>query len=330
MKYSRHDNGVTITNSVEGYLADVRRGINGIYRHVSKQHLHRYLSKLDFRYNAHKVKHGERTLLTVKGVDGKTVHVAETQRPKTIEARLKQDLKVSGRPEMPRRHPDRMRGDVREFPRYSIPEAAFYVRVPATTLRAWTLGQDYTTRTGVHRTFKPVIELADTRNKLLSFYNLVEAHILRFTTEVRGLPFENVRRGLNYVHQTIPGKHPLLTRQFETSGKELFVEVLGRTINATAQGQYAMREILQSYLALVPRDAYGFPIKIFPINSRRLAIDPMFSSGKPIVKGRGIAASVLWGRSKSGESVLEIARDYGLTEIEAQEAIEDYEWRAAA
>jgi uncharacterized protein (DUF433 family) len=231
---------------------------------------------------------------------------------------------------MPRRHLNRMQGDVREFPRYSIPEAAFYVRIPANTLRAWTLGQDYITHTGVHRTFKPLIELADKKNKLLSFYNLVEAHILRFTTEERNVPFKNVRKALDFVHEKIPGKHPLLTHNFETSGKEIFIQYLGQTINATAYGQQAMREILDKYLALIPRDGYGLPIRVFPIHSKRLAIDPLFSSGKPIVKDKGITASVLWGRSKSGESPLEIARDYGLTEIEVQEAIEDYEWKAAA
>lgn len=231
---------------------------------------------------------------------------------------------------MPRRHLNRMQGDVREFPRYSIPEAAFYVRIPANTLRAWTLGQDYITNTGVHRTFKPLIELADKRNKLLSFYNLVEAHILRFTTEKRGVPFQNVRKALDYVHEQIPGKHPLLTNNFETSGKEMFIQYLGQTINATAHGQQVMREVLEKYLALIPRDGYGLPIRVFPIHSKRLAIDPLFSSGKPIVRDKGIMASILWGRSKSGETEAEIARDYGLTEIEVKEAVEDYEWKAAA
>jgi uncharacterized protein (DUF433 family) len=230
---------------------------------------------------------------------------------------------------MPKKHPIRTKGDVREFPRYSISEAAFYVRIPATTLHAWTQGQDYMASTGVHRTFKPLIALADKENKLLSFYNLVEAHILRSTTE-RGVPFRNIRKALDYVHETIPGKHPLLTHDFETSGKELFIQHLGATINATAHGQVAMREILDKYLTLIPRDAYGLPLKVFPIHSRRLAIDPLFSSGKPVVKDRGITASVLWGRNKSGESELEIAKDYGLTEIEVKEAIEDYEWKAAA
>jgi len=230
---------------------------------------------------------------------------------------------------MPRKHQLRSDGDVREFPRYSISEAAFYVRIPATTLYAWTQGQDYTTSTGVHRTFLPLVTLADKKSKLLSFYNLVEAHILRSTTE-RGAPFRNVRKALDYVHQTISGKHPLLTHDFETSGKEVFITHLGETINATASGQRIMREILEKYLILIPRDGHGLPIKVFPINSRRLAIDPLFSSGKPIVKDRGITASVIWGRNKSGEPIPEIARDYGLTEIEVKEAIEDYEWKVAA
>jgi uncharacterized protein (DUF433 family)/DNA-binding transcriptional MerR regulator len=230
---------------------------------------------------------------------------------------------------MPRRHLLRTDGDVREFPRYSISEAAFYARIPVTTLHAWTQGQDYVTRDGIHRTFRPLIALADKKNRLLSFYNLVEAHVLRSTTE-QGVPLKNVRRALDYVHDAIPGRHPLLTHDFEVSGKEVFIRHLGNTINATQYGQIAMREILDKYLKLIARDGHGLPIRVFPINSKRLAIDPMFSSGKPIVKDRGITASVLWGRNKSGEPVPEIAKDYGLTEIEVKEAIEDYDWKVAA
>lgn len=230
---------------------------------------------------------------------------------------------------MSRKRPDRMRGDVREFPRYSISEAAFYVRIPATTLVAWTRGQDYLTQTGVHRTFKPLIGLADPRNKFLSFFNLVEAHMLRSTTE-RGVPLKNVRKALEYIHETIPGKHPLLMHDFEVSGKDVFIQHLGHTINATRHGQLAMRKILQKYLERIVRDTCGLPIQVFPINSRRLVIDPRFSSGKPVLKDTGITASVLWGRQRTGESVPEIAKDYGLTQLEVKEAIEDYDWKVAA
>jgi hypothetical protein len=39
------------TNTVEGYFSIFKRGVTGIYHHVSAQHLHRYLAEFDFRYN---------------------------------------------------------------------------------------------------------------------------------------------------------------------------------------------------------------------------------------------------------------------------------------
>jgi transposase-like protein len=38
------------SNTVEGYFAILKRGINGTYHHVSEAHLKRYLSEFDFRY----------------------------------------------------------------------------------------------------------------------------------------------------------------------------------------------------------------------------------------------------------------------------------------
>ncbi len=71
-EYVRRENGVVIsTNTIEGYFATLKRGINGVYHHVGKQHLHRYLSEFDFRYNSRKENDGVRTRLALKGVNGK-------------------------------------------------------------------------------------------------------------------------------------------------------------------------------------------------------------------------------------------------------------------
>lgn len=43
-------NGVH-TNTIEGYFSIMKRGINGVYHHISQQHLKRYLAEFDFRYN---------------------------------------------------------------------------------------------------------------------------------------------------------------------------------------------------------------------------------------------------------------------------------------
>lgn len=71
-KYARREGSKRIhTNSAEGFFSILKRGINGVYHHVGKQHLHRYLSEFDFRYNARHVDDGRRALLAIKGIAGK-------------------------------------------------------------------------------------------------------------------------------------------------------------------------------------------------------------------------------------------------------------------
>ena len=43
--------GDIYTNTVEGFFSILKRGIYGVYQHVSEAHLNRYLSEFDFRYS---------------------------------------------------------------------------------------------------------------------------------------------------------------------------------------------------------------------------------------------------------------------------------------
>jgi transposase-like protein len=47
-EYVRDD---IFTNSAEGYFSVLKRGIYGVYQHVSEAHLHRYLHEFDFRHS---------------------------------------------------------------------------------------------------------------------------------------------------------------------------------------------------------------------------------------------------------------------------------------
>ena len=62
------------TNTVENYFSILKRGIVGIYHHVSATHLHRYGYEFDFRYN-HRVGLGysdmQRTEIAAAGIYGK-------------------------------------------------------------------------------------------------------------------------------------------------------------------------------------------------------------------------------------------------------------------
>jgi ISXO2-like transposase domain/Transposase zinc-ribbon domain len=66
--------GDVTTNTVEGYFSVFKRGMVGVYQHCGEQHLHRYLSEFDFRYN-NRIKLGvddvQRAELAVKSASGK-------------------------------------------------------------------------------------------------------------------------------------------------------------------------------------------------------------------------------------------------------------------
>ncbi|MEQ8250570.1 MAG: IS1595 family transposase [Oceanibaculum nanhaiense] len=66
------------TNTVEGYFSILKRGITGVYHHVSQQHLRRYLGEFDFRYNERKVSDTERAAKALKGIEGKRLTYRRT------------------------------------------------------------------------------------------------------------------------------------------------------------------------------------------------------------------------------------------------------------
>jgi transposase-like protein len=70
------------TNTAENYFSILKRGITGVYHHVSETHLHRYLGEFDFRYNqriALGVNDQERMKKATKGIVGKRLTYRRTR-----------------------------------------------------------------------------------------------------------------------------------------------------------------------------------------------------------------------------------------------------------
>ena len=59
------------TNTIENYFSIMKRGITGVYQHVSQKHLKRYLGEFDFRYNTRDVTDFERATAALRGTEGK-------------------------------------------------------------------------------------------------------------------------------------------------------------------------------------------------------------------------------------------------------------------
>jgi len=79
------------TNTIEGFFSILKRGIIGTFHHVSPQHLQRYVTEFDFRYNHRETRikvdgkwakagfsDAERTIAALKGIGGKRLTYRRT------------------------------------------------------------------------------------------------------------------------------------------------------------------------------------------------------------------------------------------------------------
>jgi len=78
--HGRHEyvKGDAYTNTVESWIALLKRGIMGSFHHVSEEHLDRYANEFAFRWNNRKVSDGERAVMAVKGIEGKRLYYQES------------------------------------------------------------------------------------------------------------------------------------------------------------------------------------------------------------------------------------------------------------
>lgn len=227
-------------------------------------------------------------------------------------------------------------GDLRDIPAYGLSEASHYLGIPKATLRSWVLGRHYPIEAG-KQFFRPIIELPDKEKPLLSFVNLVESHVLEAIRQRHGIKFWRVRGAVEYIERHLDSRHPLAEQRFVTDGADLFVEQFGKLVNISREGQLAIKELIQTYLRRIERDSAGFPIRLYPFTRERkpdepktIVIDPYISFGRPVLAGTGIATTIIAQRYKAGESIEELAEDYGRPTSDIQEAIRCELWLNAA
>ncbi|EDX84765.1 conserved hypothetical protein [Synechococcus sp. PCC 7335] len=217
--------------------------------------------------------------------------------------------------------------DIRNVATYPVADAARYLAIPAGTLRSWLHGRTYPTANG-NKYFEPLIHLPDGNSPQLSFTNLVEAHVLRVIRQNHKVRLDKVRTALDYVEQKFGLPHPLARAQFQTDGVDLFVESVGQLINASRDGQLAMKKTLQQFLQRIEWDEEGHPQRLFPLiqlqqadEPRVLEINPRLSFGRPVVVNTGIPANMIIDRFRAGESLESLADDYDLSRQQLEEIL---------
>ena len=232
--------------------------------------------------------------------------------------------------------------DPRELPTYTPPIAAHCVRLSEKTLRAWAFGRTFRVSSGTTRT-PPLICAADPDRHLLSFANLLELHVLRGIRRDHDVQMRRIRQALETLAKSFPSAHPLIDREMETDGVDIFTEQYGSLINLSQHGQLAMKAVFEAHLKRIERDAKGSPVRFFPFTRwlsasasrsvalteqpKFIAIDPRIAFGRPVIAGTRIPTAEVAERFNAGDLITDIAADYECPASQIEEAIR---WETAA
>ncbi len=162
----------------------------------------------------------------------------------------------------------------------------------------------------------------------LSFWNLVEAHVLRALRTDHGVSLPAVRQAVRYAEKELGIDRLLLSPELKTDAGRLFLDRYGALTDLTASGQLAMRKLFESHLLRVEWDRWQFPVRLFPFipgdttdAAPTVSIDANIAFGRPVVLRRGISTGVIADRIDAGERVADIAMDYALTDAEVSAAV---------
>ena len=143
-----------------------------------------------------------------------------------------------------------------------------------------------------------------------------------------------VRNALDYLRAQLDVARPLADEQMFTDGKSILVHRLDRLIDAGHGGQTSMLELLDLHLDRIERNPSGIPIRLFPFTRkspqdrraagrelRVIAIDPTVAFGRAVIAGTRVSTVEVADRYKAGDSIADLAEDYGRGAAEIEEAI---------
>lgn len=214
--------------------------------------------------------------------------------------------------------------DPRDLPRYSYSEAARATGVPASTIAAWVRGMGYAIKGG-KGFFKPVIERPGEGR--LSFYNLIEVHVLRSLRTKHAVKLQHVREAAAVAEQEYNIPKLLLSEQLRFAAGELFLEHYGRIVQLSRAEQLALQGMLNSQLRRIEFGAGGLPLDFSPLERvtltgrKLILVSPTISFGRPIVRRVGVTTRSIADRINAGESARDVCDDYGLEPDELTEAL---------
>jgi uncharacterized protein (DUF433 family) len=200
------------------------------------------------------------------------------------------------------------------LPNYQIGEAAKYAHISAQTVAAWHKDSED----------QRTLSFKDSR-AALSYMQLIEVAVVAAFRRA-GVALKDIRKARAYAKQELRAEFPFSEYHFKTDGKNLLIgyEQLegkkgrGKLLTANKHGQLAWGEIVKTLEAFDYDKNVAIRWRVDGDGSP-VIIDPRISFGAPTVSGT--PTWVIRGRWEAGESIEDIAEDFGLKKPEVKKAL---------
>jgi uncharacterized protein (DUF433 family) len=224
--------------------------------------------------------------------------------------------------------------DIKLEPVYALAEAARYLGARPSTLRGWFHGRTYAV--GDQRRRSPAaLPAAQAPGVPISFLDLADAHVLLTIRRGCGIPMKRFRTAMDYFRREFKGQiHRLSHRDFCHDHRDIFVRLEDRLLSLSERGQYVDEEIISEGLRQLRYGNDGYAARFFPRFEGEgvqecVMLDPAMNFGRPCLAECGIGVDAIAVRFRAGESIADLAADYGIGSEHVEEAVRWHERLAA-
>lgn len=214
------------------------------------------------------------------------------------------------------------------IPRYSFSEADYLAGVSRGTAKRWLKGYAYDTPT--RRVHQPPVNFISSEYEGVSFLDLLEIVVIgRFRAHGFSLP--QVRHIVTNCRSLLGIERPLTSLTFKVSGREVFVQTGQQLLEVgKRRGEQAWEKILRPFLEELD---YGetFARRWWPLGKGEpIVVDPAFGFGQPVIADTGVRVEIIAELFAAGESIDEIAEDFGIARKQVEAALRFDQQRRAA
>jgi uncharacterized protein (DUF433 family) len=207
-------------------------------------------------------------------------------------------------------------------PLFTLREAASYLGIPDSTIHNWA-------RPAGEK--PPMITALPRRGAqaTVPFIGFAEAYVLSAFRRA-GVPLQRIRPAVERLSATIGIEHALASQRLYTDGAEVLYDYATERdeedlleLVVVRTGQHQFSEVVRDYLKRITYGGDGWASRLHLPSYRTadVVVDPRVAFGLPLVVHGGARVEDLVDRFRAGDSVAEVAEDFGVPPEEVEDVI---------